>query len=105
MKRAVVIKTYGDRETALAILDGMARADRETAAVRAECDRLRNMIGLRAYGDRRRFARARRELDERYTAEPMHPVAGALLDVWALVWCALYAAYDALEARDWSGDE
>lgn len=55
MNRAIVVKTYGDSEIAGAIVDGMSRAPAINAAeletVRAENVRLKELTGVRSYGD------------------------------------------------------
>lgn len=99
MARALVIKTYGDLGVCAAIVDGMHTAmvvadNTELAEMRAEVEHLRNVNGLRAYGDSRRFARAQQDMADRYTALPANPVIGAFLGVWALLWLAIYAFCD-----------
>lgn len=99
MARAMIIKTYGDPVVCGAIVDGMQNAlvvaeNRKLAAAEAEIERLKNVNGLRAYGNSMRFARAQQDMADRYTALPANPVLGAFLGAWALLWLAIYAFCD-----------
>lgn len=98
MRRAVVIR-YGDPDTANAIADGMARAldDGELEIVKAENRRLNALNGVRSYGDSVRLETACKALAVKYSTKPTKPVLAAILGAWALLWCAIFAAFAYLQ--------
>ena len=103
MTKAMVIRTMGDPQICGAIVEGMTRRvipldESELTAVKLEVARLRAQSELRAYGDSRRFKRARRELARKYYTPPMNPVRVAILAVWGVVWLGIFNAYDYLAA-------
>ena len=103
MTQALVIKTYGDPEICGAIVEGMTRRvipldETELNAVKLEVARLRAQNDIRAYGDSRRFERAKQELARKYYTPPMNPVKGAILAAWGMVWLGIFHAYDYLSA-------
>lgn len=67
MNRALVIR-YGNPQIANAIETGMAMGYHR----RTKRDR--------------RFERTRRKWARKYRTRPVHPVVGAILGVWALLW-------------------
>lgn len=103
MTRALVIKQIGDPQICGAIVEGMTRTiipldQNELNAVKLEVARLRIENGIHAYGDSRRFERAKRELARKYYTPPMNPVKGAILAVWGLLWLGIYGIHDRLNA-------
>lgn len=103
MTRALVIKQIGDPQICGAIVEGMTRTiipldQNELNAVKLEVARLRIENGIHAYGDSRRFERAKRELARKYYTPPMNPVKGAILAVWGMFWLGIFNAYDRLSA-------
>ena len=102
MKRAVVIKRYGDVQIGDAIVDGMTKVismdAASVAAVRAECERLRALHDIRAYADTVRLDAACRALDAKYPVEEHGRLYGVILGMWGLLWYCIYCAYDYLSA-------
>lgn len=103
MTQALVIKQIGDPQMCGAIVEGMTRTiipldQSELLAVKMEIKRLRATNDIRAYGDSRRFQRAKRELARKYYTPPMNPVKGAILAVWGMLWLGIFNAYDYLSA-------
>lgn len=96
MKRAVVIRTAGDREIAGAIVDGMTRkviplTEDELGHVRAECIQLRDRRTLRRRRAQRRQERDRELLALKYPIESNGRLYGALLGAWAALWLCVTA--------------
>lgn len=108
MTQALVIKTYGDPQICGAIVEGMTRRvipldQMELTAVKLEVARLRAKNDIRAYGDSKRFERARRELARKYRTRPTNPVKEAILAVWSMFWLGIFNAYDYLSAWNREG--
>lgn len=95
MNRAIVIKTSGDPDIAGAIADGINAV--QLRAVQSEYNKLLARDGVRSEGDRIRWERQRKRLARKYRVEPVGPVKGAILGVWALLWTGIYSAWDRLD--------
>lgn len=93
MNRALVI--YGDKRIGNAIADGLTT--KELEIVKAENRRLNALNGVRSYGDSVRLETACKALAVKYSTKPTKPVLAAILGAWALLWCAIFAAFAYLQ--------
>lgn len=93
MNRALVI--YGDKQIGGAIADGLTA--KELEMVRAENRRLNAVNGVRSYGDSVRWESVSGALAVKYSTKPTKPVIAAILGAWALLWCAIFAAFAYLQ--------
>ena len=95
MKRAVVVKMYGDADIAAQIAEPMTKVipvdDGQMQMVIAENKRLNALNGVRAYGDSVRFESVSKALAIKYATKPMGRLHGAILTAWACIWYGLYA--------------
>ena len=95
MKRAVVVKMYGDADIAAQIAEPMTKVipvdDGQMQMVIAENKRLNALNGVRAYGDSVRFESVSKALAIKYAVKPVGRVRGAVLTAWACIWYGLYA--------------
>lgn len=96
MNRALVI--YGDKRIGGAIADGLTT--KELEMVRAENRRLNAVNGVRSYGDSVRWESVSGALAAKYSTRPAKPFIGAILGVYALMWCAIFAAFAYLQERN-----
>jgi hypothetical protein len=94
MKRAVVVKMYGDVDMATQIADPMTKVipvdDSRMQMVIAENKRLTALNGVRSYGDSVRFESVSKALAIKYAVKPVGRVRGAVLTAWACLWMAVY---------------
>jgi hypothetical protein len=94
MKRAVVVKMYGDADIAAQIAEPMTKVipvdDGQMQMVIAENKRLNALNGVRSYGDSVRFESVSKALAIKYAVKPVGRVRGAVLTAWACLWMAVY---------------
>jgi hypothetical protein len=94
MRRAVVVKLYGDAEIAEGIAEPMTRVipvdDGKMQMVIAENKRLNALNGVRAYGDAVRWQTVADALAVKYRVKRHGRLYGAILGGWACVWLAVY---------------
>lgn len=94
IKRAVVVRMYGDADMAAQIAEPMTKVipvdDGRMQMVIAENKRLNALNGVRSYGDSVRYETACKALAVKYATKPIGRVHGAILTVWACVWYGLY---------------
>lgn len=96
MKRALVIRCYGDPD----LYGPMAKAlqpvatDSELSEIKAEIRRLNAINGVRSYGDSVRLETACKALAVKYPQETHGRLYGAILGVWALLWLGIYGWVD-----------
>lgn len=103
VKRAVVMRGFGDPAMVGAIMDGMTQKmipldAGELTAVKAELGRLQVRHGLMVYGNERRFKAAARRKAIKYRVKPVGPVKGAILGLWGLVWLGIARGWDRMTA-------
>lgn len=102
MRRAVVVKLYGDADLAAQIAEPMTRVipvdDGQMQMVIAENKRLNALNGVRSYGDSVRWQTVSDALAVKYQVKRHGRLYGAVLGVWGLLWYGIYAAYDYLSA-------
>ena len=93
MKRAVVVKLYGDADLAAQIADPMTKVipvdDGQMRMVIAENKRLNALNGVRAYGDAVRWQTVADALAVKYQVKRHGRLYGAIMGGWACVWLAL----------------
>lgn len=93
MKRAIVVKLYGDADMAAQIAEPMTKVipvdDGRMQMVIAENKRLNALNGVRSYGDSVRFESVSKALAIKYAIKPVGRVRGAVLTCWACLWLAL----------------
>ena len=93
MKRAVVVKMYGDADIAAQIAEPFTKVipvdDGQMQMVIAENKRLNALNGVRSYGDSVRWQTVSDALAVKYATKPMGRVRGAVLTAWACLWLAL----------------
>lgn len=93
MKRAVVVKLFGDADMAAQIAEPMTKVipmdDGRMQMVIAENKRLNALNGVRSYGDSVRFESVSKALAIKYAVKPVGRVRGAVLTAWACLWLAL----------------
>ena len=99
MKRAVVVKLYGDTDMAAQIAEPMTKVipvdDGQMRMVIAENKRLNALNGVRSYGDSVRWQTVADALAVKYQVKRHGRLYGAILGGWACVWLALvsFSAY------------
>ena len=101
MTRALVIKTYGDpawSEPMAEVLKPKQISREELEIVKAECERLKAVNGVRAIADEKRWNKTRKKLARKYTVRPVTPARGAFLLVWALSWLVILECFRRLQA-------
>ena len=95
IKRAVVVRMYGDADMAAQIAEPMTKVipvdDGRMQMVIAENKRLNALNGVRSYGDSVRWQTVADELAVKYATKPMGRLHGAILTAWACIWYGLYA--------------
>lgn len=100
IKRAVVIRMYGDADMAAQIAEPMTKVipvdDGKMQMVIAENKRLNALNGVRSYGDSVRFESVSKALAIKYAVKPVGRVRGAILTAWACLWLALVSMSDYL---------
>lgn len=93
IKRAVVIRMYGDADMAAQIAEPITKVipvdDGRMQMVIAENKRLNALNGVRSYGDSVRFESVSKSLAIKYAVKPVGRVRGAVLTAWACLWLAL----------------
>jgi hypothetical protein len=93
MKRAVVVKMYGDADIAAQIAEPMTRVipvdDGQMQMVIAENKRLNALNGVRAYGDSVRWQTVADAMAVKYAVKRHGRLYGAILCGWACLWLAL----------------
>ena len=98
MRRAVVLKMYGDTQIGEAITDGVTKVIEmdaaSIAAVRAECEWLRALNDIHAYADTIRLDAACKALDVKYPVEHHSRLYEVVIGVWALIWYCIFEVYD-----------
>lgn len=97
MKRAVMIKVYGDAEMGQAMAGAVAQRviplnTEEMEAVKAENKRLKAINGVRAIADDKRWTETQAKLARTYAVKRPGAICSALLVAWAVLW---------LEIVDW----
>lgn len=103
MKRAVMIKVYGDPEMGEAMAGAVAGRvipldDREMEAVRAENKRLSAINGVRAEGDEKRWPEIQADMARVYAVKRHGRVYEAVLLAWAMLWLEIVEWYRYFEA-------
>ena len=95
MKRAVVVKMYGDADMAAQIAEPMTKVipvdDGQMRMVIAENKRLNALNGVRSYGDSVRWQTVADALAVKYQVKRHGRLYGAILTAWACIWYGLYA--------------
>lgn len=81
MNRALVIKTYGDKQIAEAIVNGIVRDVPKSDAVRR--------VAMHQHTPEEWAQMIADVVDEREQIRPVGRVRGAVLGAWALVWSVL----------------
>lgn len=93
MRRAVVVKLYGDAEIAEGIAEPMTRVipvdDGKMQMVIAENRRLNALNGVRAYGDAVRWQTVADALAVKYAVKRHGRLYEAVLGGWACLWLLL----------------
>lgn len=102
MKRALVIRCYGDPDLAGTMATALAPVadDRELSEVKAENRRLTAINGVRSYGDSVRLETACKALAVKYPTERHGRLYEAILGGWALLWLGVYGWYEYF--KDWN---
>lgn len=102
IKRAVVVRMYGDADMATQIADPMTKVipvdDGRMQMVIAENKRLTALNGVRSYGDSVRWQTVADALAVKYQSKRHGRLYGAILGVWALIWLTLIGMADYLTA-------
>lgn len=93
MRRAVVVKLYGDAEIAEGIAEPMMRVipvdDGKMQMVIAENKRLNALNGVRAYGDAVRWQTVADAMAVKYAVKRHGRLYEAVLGGWACLWLLL----------------
>jgi hypothetical protein len=93
MKRAVVVRMYGDADMAAQIAEPMTKVipvdDGRMQMVIAENKRLNALNGVRAYGDAVRWQTVADAMAVKYAVKCHGRLYGAILGGWACLWLAL----------------
>lgn len=84
MNRAIVIKTYGDKQMLAPVVDTLAA--RELQTVQNECKRLNALNGVSAYGDSVRWQSVAGAMAVKYSTRRHGRLYGAILGLWGLLW-------------------
>lgn len=102
MNRAIVIKTYGDNEIAGAIADGVTQmipvVDDEYSTLKVRYAQMRDKAEIRAYGDEKRFRRARKQLARKYAVRPHGRVYNAVMGAYGLACLVVDSVYRRMSA-------
>ena len=89
MKRAIVIKTTGDKAMGGAIVDGIMRNmvdAKEVAAIEAENKSLKAVHGVKKYVEDKAWDEVREELAATYHVKTHGAVYHKVILIWALTW-------------------
>jgi hypothetical protein len=93
MKRAVVVRIYGDADMAAQMSEPFTKVipvdDDQMQMVIAENKRLNALNGVRAYGDAVRWQTVADALAVKYRVKRHGRLYGAILGGWACVWLSL----------------
>ena len=103
MRRAVSIKTVGDKEIGSALENALIKPleTEELATVRAELEKTKaenTKLGVRKVRDSKTFERKVRKANRKYAVHDGTKIGGFLLVSWALIWFGIYALSDKLSA-------
>lgn len=93
MKRAVVVRMYGDADMAAQIAEPFTKVipvdDSRLQMVIAENKRLTALNGVRSYGDSVRFETACKALAVKYQTKRHGRLYEVILGAWAALWLVL----------------
>lgn len=103
MRRAVSIRTVGDREIGNALENALIKPleTEELATVKAELEKAKaenTRLGVRKVRDNKTFEKKIRSSNRKYAVQRTTKLGDALLVGWALIWVCIYAAFDKLSA-------
>lgn len=102
MKRAVVVRMFGDADLAAQIAEPMTRVipvdDDQMQMVIAENKRLNALNGVRSYGDSVRFESVSKAMAVKYSTPSHGRLYEAILGVWALLWLTVHEWFEYFQA-------
>ena len=107
MKRAVVVRMFGDADMAAQIAEPMTKVipvdDGQMRMVIAENRRLNALNGVRSYGDSVRWQTVADALAVKYSTPTHGRLYEAVLGVWALLWLSINEWYEYFKAWNREG--
>lgn len=108
MRRAVSIKTVGDKEIGGVLESALIKPleTEELATVKAELEKTKaenTKLGVRKVRDNKTFERKVRKANRKYAVRSGTKIGDALLVSWALFWVGIYAV--AAKLRAWNREK